>query len=79
MEDKIIEEFNKKWMADDFFVEGHPDEVRKFLLNALSKARQSTLEEENAAWVAGKRCRNCGAVMEPDPLAEMCGQCYQDA
>jgi hypothetical protein len=59
-------------------IEPEMDELMEKEQEALAAAHERGKTKERAAWVRGERCRNCGAPMEPDPLAEMCGQCYQE-
>lgn len=52
---------------------------KKWISWLIAKAETDAKREEALLWMKGLRCPQCGGNKNPDPLATMCTNCYEEA
>ncbi len=50
-------------------------QIKDFIREQLSLAREESAREERLAWLAGERCESCGKEKTKDELWSMCDDC----
>ena len=47
-----------------------------WLTSAFNQLENKVREEENQAWLDGRRCNNCGKEILPSPTTNTCANCW---
>ena len=74
----IEKEFEEKFKSDISFNYTKIKDIKSFYRQKIEAFGKEVREEENQAWIDGKRCHYCGRVKKYDALCDTCDDCLDN-